>query len=188
MARWGLRLHSGANSVVTVWSLARECCAGGCRDVRVSLARSQPATQQVSIGRCWNAQLSIGYKAGTRAPSFSHQQRLNQPSDTTTYSIRHKQHHAHILRRRRRVAWDRTRVCPPVGMSQPIACIQHLQPSSQAGRPDTVVFAIVRNAKGSTHLAAAVAHLKNVHVVEAEIVDHASLEVHYTLFPLSSTS
>ncbi|EIW57033.1 NAD-P-binding protein [Trametes versicolor FP-101664 SS1] len=45
-----------------------------------------------------------------------------------------------------------------------------------AGRPDTVVFAIVRNAKGSTHLAAAIANLKNVHVVEADIVDHASLE------------
>ncbi len=62
-------------------------------------------------------------------------------------------------------------------------CAYVLIPSAQAGRPDTVVFAIVRNAKGSTHLAAAVANLKNVHVVEADIVDHASLEVQHISSP-----
>lgn len=53
----------------------------------------------------------------------------------------------------------------------------------QATRPDTVVFAIVRNKKGSFHLAAAVANLKNVHVFEADVVDHASLEVRHPFPP-----
>ncbi|EIW57123.1 NAD-P-binding protein [Trametes versicolor FP-101664 SS1] len=45
-----------------------------------------------------------------------------------------------------------------------------------ATRPDTIVFAIVRNKKGSFHLTAAIANFKNVHVFEADVVDHASLE------------
>ncbi|RPD58582.1 NAD-P-binding protein [Lentinus tigrinus ALCF2SS1-6] len=45
-----------------------------------------------------------------------------------------------------------------------------------ATRPDTTVFAIVRNASASTHLTKATAGLKNVHVVEADIADYASVE------------
>ena len=49
--------------------------------------------------------------------------------------------------------------------------------SDQAARPDSTVFAIVRNAKSSTHLISAVSALKNVHILEADIVDYTSLEV-----------
>ncbi|KAI0820521.1 NAD-P-binding protein [Trametes gibbosa] len=45
-----------------------------------------------------------------------------------------------------------------------------------AARPDVIVFAVIRNKKSSTHLAAAVENLKNVHVVEADVVDYKSLE------------
>ncbi|KAI0694707.1 NAD-P-binding protein [Earliella scabrosa] len=45
-----------------------------------------------------------------------------------------------------------------------------------AGRPDTTVFAVVRSARASTHLAAAAAGLKNVHIVEADVTDYASLQ------------
>lgn len=47
----------------------------------------------------------------------------------------------------------------------------------QARKPDTTVIAVVRNAKTSTHLAAAIAGLDNVHVVEGDVVDYRSLEV-----------
>ena len=47
----------------------------------------------------------------------------------------------------------------------------------QAARQDTTVFAVVRNASASTHLAKAIAGLKNVHVVEGDIVDYTSIEV-----------
>ena len=49
----------------------------------------------------------------------------------------------------------------------------------QAKRPGAIVFAVVRNARTSTHLTAAIDGLKNVHVVEADVVDHHSLEVRY---------
>ncbi len=47
----------------------------------------------------------------------------------------------------------------------------------QAGRPDSTVFAIVRNAAKATHLQAATKGLKNVHILEAEVTDYSSLEV-----------
>lgn len=47
----------------------------------------------------------------------------------------------------------------------------------QAARPDTVVFAVVRNSRTSAHLNLAVKGLKNVHVLDADVLDHASLEV-----------
>lgn len=56
-------------------------------------------------------------------------------------------------------------------------CRSEAQLPAQAGRPDAVVFAIVRNKTGSIHLNAAVTGLKNVHIVEADVVDYASLEV-----------
>ncbi|KAI0674048.1 NAD-P-binding protein [Trametes maxima] len=42
-------------------------------------------------------------------------------------------------------------------------------------RTNTTVFAVVRNKQTSTHLAAAIAHANNVHVVEADVTDHKSL-------------
>ena len=48
--------------------------------------------------------------------------------------------------------------------------------ATQAVRPDTTVYAVVRNAAKSTHLQDAIKSLKNVHVVEADVVDHISLE------------
>ncbi|TFK84095.1 NAD-P-binding protein [Polyporus arcularius HHB13444] len=45
-----------------------------------------------------------------------------------------------------------------------------------AGRPDSTVFAIVRNAAKSTHLQAATKGLKNVHILEAEVTDYSTLE------------
>ena len=48
--------------------------------------------------------------------------------------------------------------------------------SFQAARPDTTIFAVVRNAKTSTYLASAVATLENVHVVEADVADYSFLE------------
>ncbi|KAH9846549.1 NAD-P-binding protein [Lenzites betulinus] len=45
-----------------------------------------------------------------------------------------------------------------------------------AARPDSIVFAVVRNKQTSIHLAGAIADLKNVHVVEADVVDYKSLE------------
>ncbi|PIL30285.1 hypothetical protein GSI_07465 [Ganoderma sinense ZZ0214-1] len=45
-----------------------------------------------------------------------------------------------------------------------------------ASRSDTVVFAVVRNPAGSTHLNAAAAGLKNVHIVPGDVVDYDSLE------------
>ena len=47
----------------------------------------------------------------------------------------------------------------------------------QAARQDTTVFAVVRKASASTHLAKAIAGLKNVLVVEGDIVDYSSIEV-----------
>ncbi|KAI0646060.1 NAD-P-binding protein [Trametes meyenii] len=44
-----------------------------------------------------------------------------------------------------------------------------------AGRENSIVFAIVRNKQRSTHLAAAVAGLKNVHVIEGDVADHNSI-------------
>ena len=49
--------------------------------------------------------------------------------------------------------------------------------SRQATRSDATVIAVVRNAQSATHLSAAISGLKNVHVVEADVADHASLEV-----------
>ena len=48
---------------------------------------------------------------------------------------------------------------------------------NQAGRSDTVVFAVVRNPAGSTHLKALAASLKNVHIITGDVVDYSSLEV-----------
>ncbi|KAI0656631.1 NAD-P-binding protein [Cubamyces menziesii] len=45
-----------------------------------------------------------------------------------------------------------------------------------AGRADTVVFAVVRSKQRSRHLDAAISGLNNVHVVEADVVDFASLQ------------
>ncbi|KAI0778933.1 hypothetical protein BD413DRAFT_465060 [Trametes elegans] len=44
-----------------------------------------------------------------------------------------------------------------------------------ASRPDSVVFALVRNKQKSTHLASAVSALNNVHVFDADVADHESL-------------
>ena len=49
----------------------------------------------------------------------------------------------------------------------------------QAARPDSIVFAVVRNAANSKHLQAAIQGLKNVHVLEADVADYRSLEVPY---------
>ena len=38
------------------------------------------------------------------------------------------------------------------------------------------MYAVVRNAAKSTHLQAATKGFQNVHVVEADVVDHVSLE------------
>lgn len=64
-----------------------------------------------------------------------------------------------------------------VNLPQVVTLSMLTAPPVKAARPDTVVFAIVRNKKGSFHLAATIANLKNVHVFEADVVDHASLEV-----------
>ncbi|RPD58579.1 NAD-P-binding protein [Lentinus tigrinus ALCF2SS1-7] len=45
-----------------------------------------------------------------------------------------------------------------------------------ATRPDSIVFAVVRNAATSTHLQAAIKGHTNVHVLEADVVDYNSLE------------
>ncbi|RPD72782.1 NAD-P-binding protein [Lentinus tigrinus ALCF2SS1-7] len=45
-----------------------------------------------------------------------------------------------------------------------------------AARPDSTVFAVVRNAQKSIHLQAAIKGLKNVHVLEADVTDYKSLE------------
>ncbi|KAI0747067.1 NAD-P-binding protein [Daedaleopsis nitida] len=45
-----------------------------------------------------------------------------------------------------------------------------------AARPDAIVFAVVRNARKSNHLNAAISGMENVHVVEADVADHTTLE------------
>ncbi|KAI0747070.1 NAD-P-binding protein [Daedaleopsis nitida] len=45
-----------------------------------------------------------------------------------------------------------------------------------AGRSNSTVFAIVRNARTSTHLNAATSGLKNVHVIEADVGDYSTLQ------------
>ncbi|TFK84088.1 NAD-P-binding protein [Polyporus arcularius HHB13444] len=45
-----------------------------------------------------------------------------------------------------------------------------------AAKPDTIVFAVVRNASKSTHLQAVVKDAKNIHVVEADVADYPSLQ------------
>ena len=49
----------------------------------------------------------------------------------------------------------------------------------KAERQNTVVFAVVRSGRTSTHLATAIAGAKNVHVLDADVTDHGSLEVSY---------
>ncbi|KAI0674059.1 NAD-P-binding protein [Trametes maxima] len=44
-----------------------------------------------------------------------------------------------------------------------------------AGRKDSIVFAVVRNKQRGTHLAAAVAGLENVHIIEGDVADHKSI-------------
>ncbi|KAI0351045.1 NAD-P-binding protein [Trametes cingulata] len=44
-----------------------------------------------------------------------------------------------------------------------------------AARKDAVVFAVVRSKQNSTHLAAAVANLDNVHIIEGDVVDPKSI-------------
>ena len=46
-----------------------------------------------------------------------------------------------------------------------------------AVRPEAVVFAIVRGPKGSTHLNALAASLKNIHIIPGDVVDYSTLEV-----------
>ena len=41
------------------------------------------------------------------------------------------------------------------------------------------MFAIVRDPAGSTHLQAAIASLKNVHVIAGDVADYATLEVSF---------
>ena len=48
---------------------------------------------------------------------------------------------------------------------------------TQAAKPESTVFAVVRSAAKSIHLQAATKSLKNVHVVEADVADYASLQV-----------
>ncbi|KAI0753731.1 NAD-P-binding protein [Fomes fomentarius] len=45
-----------------------------------------------------------------------------------------------------------------------------------ANRPNATVFAVVRNARTSTHLTSVAEGSKNVHIVEADVVDYKSLE------------
>ncbi|KAM5539647.1 hypothetical protein V8D89_006756 [Ganoderma adspersum] len=45
-----------------------------------------------------------------------------------------------------------------------------------ASRSDTVVFAIVRNPAGSTHLQAAATSLKNVHIIAGDVANYSTLE------------
>nr|VWO96601.1 Isoepoxydon dehydrogenase patN (IDH) (EC (Patulin biosynthesis cluster protein N) [Ganoderma boninense] len=45
-----------------------------------------------------------------------------------------------------------------------------------ASRSDAVVFAIVRNPEGSTHLKAVAASLQNVHILAGDVVDYSTLE------------
>ncbi|KAM5539650.1 hypothetical protein V8D89_006759 [Ganoderma adspersum] len=45
-----------------------------------------------------------------------------------------------------------------------------------ASRPDAIVFAIVRNPAGSTHLHAAITSLENVHILAGDVADYATLE------------
>ncbi|KAI0753730.1 NAD-P-binding protein [Fomes fomentarius] len=45
-----------------------------------------------------------------------------------------------------------------------------------ANRPNTTVFAVVRNTRTSAHLASAVQYSNNVHVVEADVSDYGSLK------------
>ncbi|KAI0696857.1 NAD-P-binding protein [Cerioporus squamosus] len=45
-----------------------------------------------------------------------------------------------------------------------------------AAKPGSTVFAVVRSAAKSTHLQATVKSLKNVHVLEADVADYASME------------
>ncbi|KAI0705968.1 NAD-P-binding protein [Cerioporus squamosus] len=45
-----------------------------------------------------------------------------------------------------------------------------------AARPNSIVLAVVRNAAKSTHLQAAIKGLPNVHVLEADVTDHKTLE------------
>ena len=47
----------------------------------------------------------------------------------------------------------------------------------KAKRPDAIVFALVRNPANSNHLNSAVATLKNVHVLAADVADYRTLEV-----------
>ncbi|KAI0780008.1 NAD-P-binding protein [Fomes fomentarius] len=45
-----------------------------------------------------------------------------------------------------------------------------------AAKPGSTVFAIVRDAKASTYLVDVISGLKNVHIVEGDVVDYSSLE------------
>ena len=44
------------------------------------------------------------------------------------------------------------------------------------------MFAIVRNASTSTHLASAIADMKNIHVLEADVTDYPALKVRSHMF------
>ncbi|PIL26449.1 hypothetical protein GSI_12207 [Ganoderma sinense ZZ0214-1] len=45
-----------------------------------------------------------------------------------------------------------------------------------ACRSNTIVFAIVRNPQGSTHLDAAIGHLENVYILSGDVADYGTLE------------
>ena len=59
----------------------------------------------------------------------------------------------------------------------PLCLDNNLLLPSQARRPGAIVFAIVRDPAGSSHLHAAVAGLKNVHIFAGDVGEYNALEV-----------
>ena len=60
-----------------------------------------------------------------------------------------------------------------------ISGLQLTEVVSQAARPDSLVFAVVRNGATSTHLNTGIKDFTNVHVVDGDVTDYPSLEVCY---------
>ncbi|OJT07718.1 hypothetical protein TRAPUB_1387 [Trametes pubescens] len=102
-------------------------------------------------------------KGASKAPWSSH--RVNQPLDDMTRPV--LQSTSVDLIDTMTIAY--VMVCASRGIG-----LEYV-PQLAAG-PDALVFAIVRNKKGSTHLTTAAANLKNSHIVDADVVDHASQE------------
>ncbi|PIL26286.1 hypothetical protein GSI_12042 [Ganoderma sinense ZZ0214-1] len=105
-----------------------------------------PDSSRMFTGKCKNGDILLTLSFGEDALS---------PTETF---VPHIKHHVEV----------RSMIGPGV--------VSWKSDSDHAARPGATVFAVVRNPAGSTHLNAAVKDLQNVHVVKADVVDHASLK------------